>query len=134
MNTLSVCLLSVSLHCRNVEFEKMYKGFRSFNPIQTQTYNVLYNSDDNVLVAAPTGSGKTVCGEFAVMRMIKEVSTLHLAHIVCKHFPFNQADYTPVPCQGSSLSQPSLTHLALCLWPPLQHAHMQHSLPNCCAS
>ena len=59
--------------CRNVEFEKMYKGFRSFNPMQTQTYNVLYNSDDNVLVAAPTGSGKTVCGEFAVMRMIKEV-------------------------------------------------------------
>ena len=54
----------------------MYKGFRSFNPIQTQTYNVLYNSDDNVLVAAPTGSGKTVCGEFAVMRMIKEVSRL----------------------------------------------------------
>ena len=41
--------------------------------MQTQTYNVLYNSDDNVLVAAPTGSGKTVCGEFAVMRMIKEV-------------------------------------------------------------
>lgn len=59
--------------CRNVEFEKMYKGFRSFNPMQTQTYNVLYNSDDNVLVAAPTGSGKTVCGEFAVMRMVKEV-------------------------------------------------------------
>ncbi|KAL3148608.1 hypothetical protein ABBQ38_014036 [Trebouxia sp. C0009 RCD-2024] len=57
---------------RNVEFEKMYKGFRSFNPMQTQTYNVLYNSDDNVLVAAPTGSGKTVCGEFAVMRMVKE--------------------------------------------------------------
>ena len=68
-------LLTTSLCCRNVEFEQMYKGFRSFNPIQTQTYNVLYNSDDNVLVAAPTGSGKTVCGEFAVMRMIKEVST-----------------------------------------------------------
>ena len=86
VNVLSVCLLSNNLHCRNVEFEKMYKGFRSFNPIQTQTYNVLYNSDDNVLVAAPTGSGKTVCGEFAVMRMIKEVSTIRLAHIVCKHF------------------------------------------------
>ena len=68
-----VCLPSNSMLCRNVEFEKMYKGFRSFNPMQTQTYNVLYNSDDNVLVAAPTGSGKTVCGEFAVMRVIKEV-------------------------------------------------------------
>lgn len=82
----SLCLLSNSLCCRNVEFEQMYKGFRSFNPIQTQTYNVLYNSDDNVLVAAPTGSGKTVCGEFAVMRMIKEVSTLCLRHWVGKAF------------------------------------------------
>ena len=61
--------------CRNVEFEKLYQRFRSFNPIQTQTFNVLYNLDDNVLVAAPTGSGKTVCAEFALMRMIKEVSS-----------------------------------------------------------
>ena len=84
----------------------MYKGFRSFNPIQTQTYNVLYNSDDNVLVAAPTGSGKTVCGEFAVMRMIKEVSMLHVAYIVCKRFlqalsaaiSFTQGNYIHLPC------------------------------------
>ena len=93
---LFVRLLSERLHCRNVEFEKMYKGFRSFNPIQTQTYNVLYNSDDNVLVAAPTGSGKTVCGEFAVMRMIKEVSMPHLAHTVCKHFmPWSHSPKVP---------------------------------------
>ena len=57
-----------------MEFEKLYQRYRSFNPIQTQTFNVLYNLDDNVLVAAPTGSGKTVCAEFALMRMIKEVS------------------------------------------------------------
>ena len=61
------------LLCRNVEFEKLYQRFRSFNPIQTQTFNVLFNLDDNVLVAAPTGSGKTVCAEFALLRMIKEV-------------------------------------------------------------
>ena len=36
--------------------------------------NVLYDLDDSVLVAAPTGSGKTVCAEFALMRMIKEAS------------------------------------------------------------
>ena len=57
-----------------MEFEKLYQRFRSFNPIQTQTFNVLYNLDDSVLVAAPTGSGKTVCAEFALMRMIKEAS------------------------------------------------------------
>ena len=30
---------------------------------------MLYNSDDNVLVAAPTGSGKTICAEFALLRL-----------------------------------------------------------------
>ncbi|GKC19573.1 DExH-box ATP-dependent RNA helicase DExH12-like protein, partial [Tanacetum coccineum] len=29
---------------------------------------LLYNTDDNVLVAAPTGSGKTICAEFAILR------------------------------------------------------------------
>ncbi|GFY86340.1 U5 small nuclear ribonucleoprotein helicase [Actinidia rufa] len=31
-------------------------------------FTVLYNTDDNVLVAAPTGSGKTICAEFAILR------------------------------------------------------------------
>lgn len=57
-----------------MEFEKLYQRFRTFNPIQTQVFTALYNTDDNVLVAAPTGSGKTVCGEFALLRMLQKVS------------------------------------------------------------
>ena len=38
-----------------------------------QVFNALYQSDDNCLVAAPTGSGKTICAEFAVLRMIQKV-------------------------------------------------------------
>ncbi|KAI3888520.1 hypothetical protein MKX03_008711 [Papaver bracteatum] len=53
---------------RNHEYEALYQEFMHFNPIQTQVFNVLYNTDDNVLVAAPTGSGKTICAEFAVLR------------------------------------------------------------------
>ncbi|MQM18598.1 hypothetical protein Taro_051593 [Colocasia esculenta] len=54
---------------RNSSYEALYeKDFKHFNPIQTQVFTVLYNSDDNVLVAAPTGSGKTICAEFALMR------------------------------------------------------------------
>jgi len=49
----------------------LYNGrFSHFNPIQTQTFSTLYNADDNVLVGAPTGSGKTVCAEFAILRML----------------------------------------------------------------
>ncbi|CAI0463771.1 unnamed protein product [Linum tenue] len=53
---------------RNPSYEALYQGFKHFNPVQTQVFNVLYNTDDNVLVAAPTGSGKTICAEFAVLR------------------------------------------------------------------
>ena len=37
-----------------------------------QVFTALYNTDDNCLVAAPTGSGKTACAEFAVLRMISQ--------------------------------------------------------------
>ncbi|KAI8793415.1 U5 small nuclear ribonucleoprotein 200 kDa helicase [Biomphalaria glabrata] len=58
---------------RNPKFESLYsKKFPIFNPIQTQVFNAIYNSDENVFVGAPTGSGKTICGEFAVLRMFSQ--------------------------------------------------------------
>ncbi|KNA14581.1 hypothetical protein SOVF_105940 [Spinacia oleracea] len=39
---------------RNPSYEALYQEFRHFNPVQTQVFTVLYNADDNVLVAAPT--------------------------------------------------------------------------------
>ena len=41
-----------------------------FNPIQTQVFNTVYSADENVFIGAPTGSGKTVCAELAVLRML----------------------------------------------------------------
>lgn len=35
-----------------------------------QVFTALYNTDDNALIAAPTGSGKTICAEFAILRML----------------------------------------------------------------
>jgi activating signal cointegrator complex subunit 3 len=32
--------------------------FTHFNPIQTQAFHTLYHTDHNVLMGAPTGSGK----------------------------------------------------------------------------
>ena len=58
---------ALSSLCRN--FSELYK-FKYFNPIQTQTFHTLFKTDSSVLVCAPTGSGKTACAEFAVLRMI----------------------------------------------------------------
>jgi len=41
-----------------------------FNPIQTQSFHELFKTDRNSLVLAPSGSGKTVCGVFAILRML----------------------------------------------------------------
>jgi pre-mRNA-splicing helicase BRR2 len=55
---------------RNPHYEQLYSDlFTFFNPIQTQVFNALYNTDDDVFVGAPTGSGKTICAEFAILRM-----------------------------------------------------------------
>lgn len=50
------------------DFVALYPKWERFNKIQTQTFNSLYSTDENVFVGASTGSGKTVCAEFALLR------------------------------------------------------------------
>ncbi|WWD21866.1 hypothetical protein CI109_106354 [Kwoniella shandongensis] len=52
----------------NKQFEKLYP-FDNFNKIQTQVFQALFTTDDNVFIGAPTGSGKTICAEFALLRL-----------------------------------------------------------------
>lgn len=53
---------------QNPLYENLYK-FDYFNPIQSQTFHTLYYHDTNVLVGAPTGSGKTITAEIAMFRV-----------------------------------------------------------------
>ena len=43
--------------------------FTSFNHVQTEMAHILANSDDNVIVSAPTGAGKTALFEMAMARL-----------------------------------------------------------------
>ncbi|KAJ3082711.1 activating signal cointegrator 1 complex subunit, partial [Quaeritorhiza haematococci] len=48
------------------------KRFDYFNPVQTQIFHTLYWTDHNVLLGAPTGSGKTVAAELAMWAAFRE--------------------------------------------------------------
>lgn len=52
----------------NKNYESLYP-FTHFNPIQTQIFHCLYHTDTNVLLGAPTGSGKTIAAEIAIFRV-----------------------------------------------------------------
>ena len=52
---------------QNSAYEELFR-FEYFNPVQSQVFHTLYHSDTNVLVGAPTGSGKTVAAELAIFR------------------------------------------------------------------
>ncbi|XP_059501244.1 activating signal cointegrator 1 complex subunit 3 [Stegostoma tigrinum] len=64
----------------NREYEALYK-FTHFNPIQTQIFHTLYHSDSNVLLGAPTGSGKTVAAELAIFRVFNKYPTSKAVYI-----------------------------------------------------
>ena len=49
-----------------------------------QVFQELHDGDANVLVCAPTGSGKTVCAELALMRLFTTNPTARAVYIAPK--------------------------------------------------
>ena len=50
------------------DYQDLYPKWQRFNKIQTQVFSSLYSTNDSVLIGAPTGAGKTICAEFAILR------------------------------------------------------------------
>ena len=55
---------------KDPQLEMLY-SFTHFNPVQTQIFHTLYHTDHNVLLGAPTGSGKTIAAELAIFRTFR---------------------------------------------------------------
>ncbi|XP_060726018.1 activating signal cointegrator 1 complex subunit 3 isoform X1 [Tachysurus vachellii] len=64
----------------NRKYESLYK-FTHYNPIQTQIFHTLYHTDTNVLLGAPTGSGKTIAAEMAIFRVFNKYPTAKAVYI-----------------------------------------------------
>lgn len=62
---LDVTLTPVS-ELENPAFSSTF-NFETFNKFQTQTFQALYNTNENVLVGASKGAGKTVMAELAIL-------------------------------------------------------------------
>ncbi|KAK3147995.1 hypothetical protein QOZ80_3BG0289310 [Eleusine coracana subsp. coracana] len=64
----------------NKMYEDLYR-FSHFNPIQTQAFHVLYHTDNNVLLGAPTGSGKTISAELAMLHLFNTQPDMKVVYI-----------------------------------------------------
>ncbi|XP_064138373.1 probable ATP-dependent DNA helicase HFM1 isoform X3 [Loxodonta africana] len=55
------------------KFRRIFKEFPYFNYIQSKAFDDLLYTDRNFVICAPTGSGKTVVFELAIIRLLMEV-------------------------------------------------------------
>jgi activating signal cointegrator complex subunit 3 len=63
------------------QYISLYSRFTHFNPIQTQAFHSLFHTDQSVLLGAPTGSGKTISAELAMMRLFEAHSGSKIVYI-----------------------------------------------------
>eukprot|EP00658_Telonema_sp_P-2_P023494 TRINITY_DN19421_c0_g1_i1.p1 TRINITY_DN19421_c0_g1~~TRINITY_DN19421_c0_g1_i1.p1 ORF type:complete len:944 (-),score=197.13 TRINITY_DN19421_c0_g1_i1:126-2957(-) len=61
-------------------YRSIYR-FDHMNAIQSQVFHALYHSDENVFLGAPTGSGKTVCAELSVLRVLTKYPGAKIVYI-----------------------------------------------------
>ncbi|EGV63827.1 Sec63-domain-containing protein [Yamadazyma tenuis ATCC 10573] len=69
-----------ALHDKKVEAIYEHK-FKYFNPMQTMTFFSLYNTNTNVFVGSPTGSGKTVVAELAIWHAFRDFPGSKIVYI-----------------------------------------------------
>ena len=55
--------------------------FLYFNPIQTQYFHTLYHTQQNCLIGAPTGSGKTTAAELAMWAAFRDFPTGKVVYV-----------------------------------------------------
>ena len=57
-------------------------------------FNAVYDSDENVFIGAPTGSGKTICAEFAILRAMSQNAECRCVYVTPKEALAEQVNKT----------------------------------------
>ncbi|KAK2865060.1 hypothetical protein FQN49_003950 [Arthroderma sp. PD_2] len=86
--------------------------FPVFNAIQSKTFPVIYHRDDNVVLSAPTGSGKTVIMELAICKLVSDLKdsrfkVIYLAptkSLCSERFRDWRAKFAPLDLQCAELT------------------------------
>ena len=65
-------IVLVSVHELPDKYRTLFP-FLAFNAIQSKCFQSVYRRDDNIVLAAPTGSGKTVVMELAICRLLNNL-------------------------------------------------------------
>lgn len=52
--------------------QQAFQGYKSLNRIQSRIFQTAYDSNENILVCAPTGAGKT---NIAMITILREISS-----------------------------------------------------------
>ncbi|KAE8417687.1 Sec63 Brl domain-containing protein [Aspergillus pseudocaelatus] len=65
-------IVLVSVHELPDKYRSLF-SFPAFNAIQSKCFQPVYKRDDNIVLAAPTGSGKTVVMELAICRLLNNL-------------------------------------------------------------
>lgn len=59
------------------KYRQIFQMYSSFNSVQTQALFPIFNSNDSLVITAPTGSGKTAILELAVIKLLMDLEKLH---------------------------------------------------------
>ena len=62
-----------SVSCLQAKFQSIFPNFTHFNQVQSNCLEDLLGSNDPVVVSAPTGCGKTVVFELAIIKQLQEL-------------------------------------------------------------
>ncbi|GET86899.1 ATP-dependent RNA helicase, putative [Leishmania tarentolae] len=81
MTTKLLPLSPLRLHVIPEEYHAMYRNYRQFNAVQTQIFYTMFHTDQNVFLGAPTGSGKTIAAEMAILRVFEQYPSKKVVYI-----------------------------------------------------